>query len=133
MLKIVEKKVRTSLPAVYRSKRTGSVVLFFRENYGVVLRGINLIGFYEVTFDRVPDYEWERVKVRIKTLPLSKGCSFPNALRSKVDGRTVLFLTFCVAFEIDLEGCDIYGLGEGWNFFECVDSGDWELVDLNFK
>ena len=133
MLKVVKKKVRTSLPAVYRSKENGALVLFFEPYSGVCLNGVYVFGFHKPGMDCVNDPEWERVKVRIKTVPASAGYSFPNVLRLKGGGLTVLFLGLYIAFKLDLEGCGIHALGEGWNYVECVNSNDFELVDLTFK
>ena len=136
MLKIVEKKVRTSLPAVYRLKKSGDLVLFFKPNRGVRLNGVYVFGFRKFGLDCVNDPEWERVKVRIKTLPMTECNSFPNVLRSKRDGKTVLFLSVYDAFELDVEGCRFRPFcegSEGFNYAKCIDSGDWDAVDLTFK
>ena len=133
MLKVVEKKVRTSLPAVYRSKENGALVLFFKPHSGVCLNGVYVFGFHKPGMDCVADTGWERVKVRIKTLPAAAGYSFPNVLRTKGGEVTILFLSLYVGFVLDLEGSEIRVLGEGWSYVECVNSGDWDLVDLTFK
>lgn len=133
MLKVVEKKVRTSLPAVYRSKENGALVLFFKPYSGVCLNGVYVFGFHEPSLNCITNAGWERVKVRIKTLPASAGYSFPNVLRSKKGDVTVLFLSLYVAFRLDLEGCGIRALGEDWNYVECINSDDWDAVDMTFK
>ena len=131
MLKIFEKKVRTSLPAVYRSRENGALVLFLKPNHGVRLNGVYVFDFYKQGLDCVTDTGWERVKVRIKTLSVTRGYSFPNVLRSKKDGKTVLFLSVYDAFELDFGGCNISPFGE--DYVDCEDSGEWDPVDLTFE
>ena len=133
MLKVVKKKVRTSLPAVYRSKESGALVLFFKPCSGVCLNGVYVSKFDRPGLDCVSDPEWERVKVKIKALPVSKGYSFPTVLQSKKDGTSILFLGVYVGFVLNLEGCDVADLRKNWNYVECVNSDDWEAVDLTFK
>ena len=133
MLKVVKKKVRTSLPAVYRSKGNGALVLFFKPNHGVRLNGTYVFGFHKAGLDCVADAGWERVKVRIKTSSEFIAGSFPNVLRSKKDGKTVLFLSVYDAFELDIEGCRFRPFYKGANYVKCVESGDWDAVDLVFK
>ena len=133
MLKIFEKKVRTSLPAVYRSKESGDLVLFFKPNRGIRLNYAYVFGFRKLGLDCVTDAGWERVKVRIKTLPATACGSFPNVLRSKKNGKTVLFLNIYSAFELDIEGCRLRPFYEGPNYVKCVESGDWAAMDLTFK
>ena len=134
MLKIFEKKVRTSLPAVYRSRENGALVLFLKPNYGICLNLVYIYSFLEPDLNCVTDAGWERVKVRIEHLPPCKGYKFPNVLRSKKDGKTVLFLDDRIAFVLDLEGCGSRCvIKTGWDYVDCINSGDWDLVDLTFK
>lgn len=133
MLKVVEKKVRTSLPAVYRSRESGALVLFFKPNHGVRLNGTYVFGFRKLGLDCLTDARWERVKVRIKTSSEFIAGSFPNVLRSKKDGKTVLFLSVYNAVELDIEGCRFRHFYEGDNYVKCVESGDWAAMDLTFK
>lgn len=133
MLKIFEKKVRTSLPAVYRSKENDALVLFLKPHSGVCLNGVYLSGFCEPGLNCITNLGWERVKVRIEHLPLAEGYAFPNVLRSKADGRIVLFLSDHRAFELDWGSCNIRWFGGDWDYVDCVESGNWDLVDLTFE